>query len=105
MEEQIEKEDPCTSYSHLEGNKELSRRETPSLGRKEKKILTILLPKYMQGTHEYFRKVRREIDGESQRGFETEGSPRFANGEDKHSATHHDGQRSQRPNIPMRRMK
>ena len=36
-EEQTEKEDPCTSYSHLEGNKELSRRETPSLGGNEKK--------------------------------------------------------------------
>ena len=59
----------------------------------------------MQGTHEDFRKVTRDIDGESQKGFEIEGSPRFSHGEGKHATTHHDEQCSQRPNISGREMK
>ena len=59
----------------------------------------------MQGTHEDFRKGRRNVDGESQRGFETEGSPRFSHGEGKHVASHHGEQCSQRPNISVTEMK
>ena len=72
-DKQKEEEEPCTSYSHREGDKEISRRKTPSFrGGKEKgDKLTMLLPKSIHMIHEEFKEIRRNMYGESPGGFDS----------------------------------
>ena len=60
-DKQKEEEEPCTSYSHRKGDKEISRKKTPSFGGEKGDKLTKLLPKSVHNIHEYFKKIRREM--------------------------------------------
>ena len=55
-DEQKEEEEPCTSYSH-QGDKETSRKKTPSFGEEKGDKLTRLLPKSVHNMHEDFKKI------------------------------------------------
>ena len=59
-DEQIEEEGPCTSYSH-QGDKERSRRKTPSFGGKKEGRLSKLLPRSVNNISEDIRNIRREM--------------------------------------------
>ena len=100
--EEREEEGPCTSYSHQEGDKILSRKKTPfSDGGKGDK-LTMLLPKSAQRIHGYLKEIRRETDEEPPRGFDPKANSRFVHSGCEHSATHYEGQRSHSPSSPIR---
>ena len=66
-DKQKEEEEPCISYSHREGDKEISRKETPSFGEEKWDKLTKILPRSIHIIHEYFKKIRREMSEESPR--------------------------------------
>ena len=103
-EEKTEREGPFTSYSHLEESKKLSKRETPSLGRKRKYRLTSLLPKSMQIIHEDHKQARREMSEESPKGFESQTNSRSSHSGCEHAATHCDIQCSHDLRSSMRQL-
>ena len=103
-EEQTEKEGPCTSYSHQEGDKEMSRKKTPSFGGKKEERISKLLPKSVQNIHEYIKEIIREMYRESQREFDSETNSRFPHSECEHAATHYDAHRIHMPRFSMREM-
>ena len=100
-DKQKEEEEPCTSYSH-QGDKEISRRNTPSFGEEKWDKLTKLLPKYVYMIHEEFKEIRRNMYGESPRGIDSKAKSRFE--ECEHAATHPNTQRSHMPMIAGREM-
>ena len=65
---QKEEEEPYTSYSHQQ-DKEISKKKASYFGEKKVDKLTNILPKYVHNMHEDFKKIQREMYGESPRGF------------------------------------
>jgi len=102
-DKQKEEEEPCTSYSHQEEDKEISRIKTPSFEEKKGDKLTKLLPKSVHMIHKEFEEFWREMCKESPRGFEFESNSIFSYGECEHAATPYiDAQRSHMPIFSMR---
>ena len=84
-DKQKEEEEPCTSYSH-QGDKEISRKKTPSFGEEKGDKLTKIIPKSVHMIHEEFKEIRRKMHGEYPRGFDSKANSRFE--ECEHAATH-----------------
>ena len=99
---QKEEEEPCTSYSH-QGDKEISRRKTPSIGEEKEKgdNLTKLLPKSVYMIHVEYEELWRKYR-ESPRGFDSKANSRLE--ECEHATTHHLVQCSHMPRIAGREM-
>ena len=86
-DKKIKEEGPCTSYSHREGDKEMSRKKTPFSGEEKGDKLTKILPKSIQKIHEDFKKIRKEMYEESLRGFESKVNSRLMYEECEHAST------------------
>ena len=100
----MEEEEPYTSYSHKKGDREISRKNTPSFGGEKGDKLTKLLPKSIHDIHEYFKKIRREMSKESPKEFESKEKSRLIYEECEHAATPYGPQRSHMPRIAIREM-
>ena len=101
---QIEEEGPCTSYSHQEGDRKISRKTSSSTEGEKGDKLTKLIPKFVHNIHEYFKKIRKEMYGESLKEFETKSNSRLTYEECEQAATHPNTQCSHMLRIAGREM-
>ena len=98
----IKEEGACTSYSHREGDREMSRKKTPSSEGESGDKLTKILPKSIHNIHEYFKKIRRDMYEEYPRGFESKENSRLTYEESEQAVTHPNTQCSHMPRIAGR---
>ena len=103
-DKQVEEEGPCTSYSHQEGGREISRKKTPYFEEKKGDKLTNIHPKSVHNIHGYFKKIQREMYEESPRGFESKASSRLSYEKCEQATAHSNTQRDHMPNISGREM-